>query len=109
MEQIITAQGKQTTQFELGTLTRDIAAPADGTVIEINNLSLARIARLAGAPIDKGAGVYLFKRIGDKVSKGEPLYRIYSQFPADFQFACNFAEKTTGFRLGKAEEQQFTW
>lgn len=109
MDQIIQAQGKQQTQFTLGHLTQDIAAPADGTVIEINNLTMARIARLAGAPMDKGAGVYLLKRIGDKVDKGQPLYRIYSQFPSDFQFACKFAQSDTGFRIGPAEEQQFTW
>jgi len=109
MEQIIAAQGKQDTVFELGHLTRDILSPGDGTVLEINNLVLARIARLAGAPMDKGAGVYLLKRIGDSVTKGEPLYRIYSQFPSDFQFACKFADSESGCRIGAATEQQFTW
>lgn len=109
MEQIIEAQGKQTIQYALGTLTKEIEAQEDGTVVEINNLTMARIARLAGAPMDKGAGVYMLKRIGDRVKKGDPLYRIYSQFPADFQFSCNFAAKNSGFRIGKAEDQQFTW
>lgn len=109
MEQIIEAQGKQTTQYALGDLTKEIEAREGGTVIEINNLTMARIARLAGAPMDKGAGVYMLKRIGDRVKKGDPLYRIYSQFPADFQFACNLADKNSGFRIGKAEDQQFTW
>lgn len=109
MEQIIEAQGKQTVQYDLGNLTREITAQQDGTVVEINNLTMARIARLAGAPMDKGAGVYMLKRIGDSVKQGEPLYRIYSQFPSDFQFSCNFAEKNSGFRIGKAEDQQFTW
>ncbi|MEE2731773.1 MAG: thymidine phosphorylase family protein [Pseudomonadota bacterium] len=109
MEQIIAAQGKQSIQYTLGNLTRDITAATDGTVVEVNNLTLARVARLAGAPMDKGAGVYLLKRIGDRVSQGEPLYRIHSQFPADFQFACHFAEKNSGIRIGRAEEQQFTW
>lgn len=109
MEQIIAAQGKQETQFELGGLTHEVTAQEDGTVVGINNLTMARIARLAGAPLDKGAGVYIFKRIGDTVSKGEPLYRIYSQFPADFQFAKSMAEKDTGYRLGQRAELQFTW
>lgn len=109
MQQIIQAQGKQETQFELGTLTQEILADKDGTVIDINNLIMARIARLAGAPMDKGAGVYLLKRIGDTVTVGEPIYRIYSQFPADFQFACTLAAKQSGYRIGKPEDQQITW
>ena len=109
MEQIIEAQGKQNLRYELGTLTQDVVAPADGTVLGINNLTMARIARLAGAPIDKGAGVYLYKRTGDRVHQGEPLYRIYSQFPADFQFACRLAEKDNGYQVGTAEEQTIPW
>jgi thymidine phosphorylase len=109
MQQIIQAQGKQETQFELGTLTQEILADKDGTVIDINNLIMARIARLAGAPMDKGAGVYLLKRIGDTVTVGEPIYRIYSQFPADFQFACTLAAKQSGYRIGKPEDQQISW
>lgn len=59
--------------------------------------------------MDKGAGVYLLKRVGDPVKQGEPLYRIYSQFEADFQFARNLTDKTNGFRIGKTSELQFTW
>ncbi|AUM11328.1 thymidine phosphorylase family protein [Ketobacter alkanivorans] len=109
MEQLIAAQGKQETVYTLGTQTQDVTAVKDGVVVEINNLTMARIARLAGAPMDKGAGVYLFKRIGDHVKQGEPLYRIYSEFSADFQFACNLANKDNGFRIGQSEELQFTW
>lgn len=109
MEQIIEAQGKQQTAYELGTLTHEVLARENGTVVEINNLTMARIARLAGAPMDKGAGVYLLKRVGDPVKQGEPLYRIYSQFEADFQFARNLTDKTNGFRIGKTSELQFTW
>jgi thymidine phosphorylase len=39
---------------------------------------MSHIARCAGAPKDPEAGMYLFKKIGDKVKKGEPLYTIYA-------------------------------
>jgi thymidine phosphorylase len=52
-----------------------------------SNLQMARIARFAGAPMEKGSGVDLLKKLGDVVSKGEPLYRVYAKYPADFQFA----------------------
>ncbi len=44
----------------------------------IDCLRLNRLARTAGAPIDKGAGVKTFKKIGERVDQGEPLYRIYA-------------------------------
>jgi thymidine phosphorylase len=71
-------------------------ASRDGVVAAIDCLRLARVARLAGAPIDKGAGVDLFKKIGDPVEKGEPLYRIHAAFEADFHFSLKFAAENDG-------------
>jgi thymidine phosphorylase len=59
---------------------------------------MARIARLAGAPMDKGAGVDLYRKVGDSVAEGEPLYAIHAEFESDFAFACDAAE-TTGYTL----------
>ena len=53
-------------------------APRDGVVEAIDCLRLNRLARTAGAPIDKGAGIKVFKKIGDRVEQGEPLYRIHA-------------------------------
>jgi len=104
MNTIIEAQGRQSTRFQLGQLTHDLCSPADGLVVDINNLQLARIARFAGAPMDKGAGVDLFKKLGDKVEQGEPLYRIHAQYPADFNFALALSEQDSGYLIG--EENQ---
>ena len=60
---------------------------------------MAHIARLAGAPMDKGAGVDLYKKVGDSVDKGEALYAIYAEFDADFGFACDAATADSGFTL----------
>ncbi len=104
MNNIINAQGVQSEDFELGRLTHDLLSPSDGVVIDIDNLQLARIARFAGAPMDKGAGVDLFKKLGDKVEKGEPLYRIHAVYPADFKFARSLSERNPGYLVG--EESQ---
>lgn len=109
MNQIIEAQGKQTETFELGELTKDIPAAESGLVVEIDNLILARIARLAGAPMDKGAGVKLMKKLGDKVQAGEPLYRIYAQFPADFEFAIRYAQGHSGYRISNNPLELTSW
>ncbi len=104
MNAIIEAQGRQTQTFVPGGLTCEVAAPENGFVTDIDNLQIARIARLAGAPMDKGAGVDLLKKIGDRVERGEPLYRIHADFPADFRFACTLAEQNIGYVLGTYEQ-----
>ena len=76
-----------------------MVSATDGTVRAIDCYRLSRIARLAGAPMDKGAGIDLLKKIGDSVEAGEPLYRIYSCVESDFQFAKSLAEEDKGFSL----------
>lgn len=51
----------------------------DGIIEIINNKVVAKVARVAGAPKDKGAGVYLNVHGGDKVRKGDILFTIYSE------------------------------
>ena len=96
MERIITAQGKAPKANCLGELTLEIKATKSGAVSAMDCYRLGRIARLAGAPMDKGAGLDLFKKIGDDVKKGEPLYRIHSCFQSDFDFAAQMAEEDNG-------------
>ncbi len=90
MEAIIEAQGRRRDMPSLGSMTYDVKAERGGTVSAIDNYVMNRIARLAGAPLDKGAGIYLYKKVGDRVEEGDALYRLYSQFEADFNFAKDF-------------------
>ena len=96
MERIIDAQGRAASPACPGDLTADILAPRSGHVTAMDCFRIARIARLAGAPIDKGAGLDLFKKMGDRVEKGEPLYRIHSCFSSDFDFAKAMADEDAG-------------
>ncbi len=100
MEDIIDAQGRNTTECPLGHLVQDVPAPRDGYVNSIDCWRLARIARLAGAPMDRGAGIDLFCKIGDKVSAGTPLYRIYACVKSDFDFSSAMAAGDNGFAIG---------
>jgi thymidine phosphorylase len=99
MRRLIEAQGPPPETSAPGPLKQDVAAERDGVVTAIDCLGLARIARLAGAPIDKGAGVDLFKKIGDPVQRGEALYRIHAAFEADFRFASRFAADRSGYTI----------
>jgi len=55
-----------------------VNAPASGYVIEMNNKSLITLARIAGAPHDRGAGILLHAKKGKLTKVGEPLFTIYA-------------------------------
>ncbi len=104
MNDIIAAQGRRQEHLEPGELSFEVCAETSGVVTAIDNFHLARIARMAGAPMDKGAGVDLIKKLGDPVGAGEPLYRVHAQFQQDFDFAHNLCRKATGYRIGQPEQ-----
>ena len=97
MQRIIDAQGPSTCRTNLGTLTADVPATSDGIVTGIDCLRLNRIARTAGAPIDKGAGIKVSKKIGDRVEKGEPLYRIHACDKSEYDLAVAATKKDAGY------------
>lgn len=99
MERIIEAQGRASDAPCAGALTAEIIAPRAGEITAMDCFRIARIARLAGAPMDKGAGIDLFKKIGDRVEKGDPVYRIHSCFASDFAFAKTMAEERAGVTI----------
>jgi thymidine phosphorylase len=72
-------------------LTRSLAAPHSGIVTHINNRKLSRLAKLAGAPDDKAAGVELLARLGDQVTAGMPLVIVHAEAPGELDYALAFA------------------
>jgi AMP phosphorylase len=57
----------------------DYHADKSGVVLWINNTSLVEIARMAGTPKDRGAGICLYKKLGETVKKGEKLFTVYAE------------------------------
>ena len=109
MEAIIAAQGPQAESPIIGALNYEVCAERAGVVVEIDNFHLAKVARLAGAPIDKGAGVDLLKKLGDVVAEGEALYRVHAEYKSDYNFARTLTEKGSGYRIGEAAEVSKTY
>lgn len=99
MQLIMQAQGASPCGDGLGALTFDVGASATGTVSEIDCLRLNRLARMAGAPIDKGCGIFVLKKIGEAVEAGEPVYRLYSTESAQFDLAVASARAESGYRI----------
>ncbi|MBN1540264.1 MAG: thymidine phosphorylase [Candidatus Thermoplasmatota archaeon] len=55
----------------------DIRAPREGSITDFDNRVLKKVARLAGAPMNAGSGIDLYKRSGSQVSRGELILNIH--------------------------------
>ena len=108
MNAIIEAQGSRSfdpNAPRLGALSFEVRADASGVVAGIDNVQIARIARLAGAPKVPGAGLDLLRKLGHAVAAGDLLYRVHADFPADLEFARQACERASGFTIGGADAQ----
>ena len=66
----------------------EILSTSSGYVHTIDNKDLVQIARAAGAPGDKGAGLLILKKKGQRVEKGDVIMEIY----ADVESKCQRAK-----------------
>jgi putative thymidine phosphorylase len=82
--------------LELCAIKHVYAAPKAGTIRCMDNVSLSRIARMAGAPRDACTGIYLHKHCGDKVRKGEPIFTIYSASREKLSYALELLDELDG-------------
>ncbi|MEY2115194.1 MULTISPECIES: thymidine phosphorylase family protein [Rhodanobacter] len=79
--------------------TADVAAGADGRIAAIDNRRLARIAKLAGAPVSAAAGLETAWRVGDLVARGQPLFTVHAQSRGELAYALEYAASTTPFDI----------
>jgi AMP phosphorylase len=96
MSEIIKAQGgKDITPDDLkvGKFKFEYKAWKNGVLASINNMAISKIARVAGAPDDKGAGIYLNKHVGDEVKKNDTLYTLYAHNNIELNFAKQYLKK----------------
>ncbi|MCC6465622.1 MAG: thymidine phosphorylase family protein [Planctomycetes bacterium] len=91
-EAIVDAQGRRARPPEVGAYSFEIKAGRAGTVQRMDNFSIARLAKLAGAPVSKGAGVEVLRKLGEPVKTGEPVLRVHSATPAERRLAEQYAE-----------------
>ena len=90
-ERLRTIQGG----VDLPPLTKPLIVTASrrGVVKEIDLQVLNEICHRAGAPFDHGAGVYLFKTVGEAVAVGDALCAIYSSSPLRRRQALSKADQ----------------
>lgn len=99
MKEIINAQGKQKVECCLPKYLWEVRAEKKGLINEIDNVGICKVARLAGAPIDKEAGIYLHKKAGQRVKKGEALYTIYAKSDFKLDLAKKLAKEIKTYSI----------
>lgn len=83
LQQIMDAQGgnanMKLSDLPIGCKKAEIRSNISGRVGWINNRAIVEIARTAGTPKDVGSGIYLHKKTGDKIKRGDVLFEIYAE------------------------------
>jgi thymidine phosphorylase len=82
---------------------RPLVAERAGRVNEIDNRKIAKLAKLAGAPEGKAAGVELHVRLGSMVSAGEHLCTVHAEAPGELGYALHYASANP--EMIRVEEQ----
>ena len=82
-----------------------VTTESTGRVYHIDNKMISKIARAAGAPNDKAAGVLLKCERGDKLHAGDPLFEIHSDSEAKLDFAIKALE---GWEVVEFEKTVFS-
>lgn len=88
-QSICEAQGGMR-QIPVAPFTHAILSPKSGPIIAIDNRQIALVAKLAGAPNNKVAGVDLHRRIGNSVKKGDLLFTIHAESKGELHYALSY-------------------
>ncbi len=95
--EIIDAQGGdgsvRASDIPVGEYTEVIRSDGEGYVIGISNHALVKIAREAGSPKDKGAGIVLHVSKGEKVRRGDVLMEIHAESEYRLEQAVKLANQ----------------
>ena len=75
---------------------QQIHARKDGILSFIDNRRLARLAKLAGAPSAKAAGVDLHVSLGQMLSAGMPLCTLHADAEGELAYALAYADANPG-------------
>jgi len=94
--EIIAMQGGnskvKSSDLPIGQCVHKVIAQKTGRISHVDNKMISNVARAAGAPLDRGAGVYLHCEMGDKVVAGDTLFEIYAESESKLDFALKALE-----------------
>ena len=98
-KEIIKAQSGSLRKIRLAKYNQEILAEKSGRIYEIVNSDISNLARLAGSPEDKAAGIYLFHHVGAHVKKGQQLFMICSESQPRLKQAMEFYKKAKPIKI----------
>ena len=110
LRDIISAQGGNPDvnpdDIPVGDQRIEITSTQAGRVLWMSTDSIVQIARAAGAPKEKGAGVLLKAKLGEAVKKDGLLFEIYAERTSKLESALELAQRLKPVVLSKKAEEQ---
>ena len=105
MQKIIKAQNGRNPDIRSEDLkpwifTKEILADCDGKIKKVDLHNVNHIARRLGCPAIDEAGIYISKRLGDKVKKWDVLFTMYSTSEAKIDLALQQNEEKPAMIIG---------
>jgi AMP phosphorylase len=108
LREIIKAQGGDSRirpeDIPTGRYKFDVLSDKKGFTLWIDNNSIIEIAKAAGAPKDKGAGIVLHKKLGDPVKEKDAILTIYSEKQRKLERARSFLAEMSPIGIGDRRE-----
>jgi len=93
MQEIIQEQGGNPSidseDLKPGRYSLRLKASKTGTIKKLNSKNITIIVKILGAPRQKGAGIFLDKKIGEVVEKGDTVITLYSENEHNLQKGKN--------------------
>lgn len=110
MREIIAAQGGNAEikpeDLSVGPKSTVVRSKEAGKVLWLSTDAIVRIARMAGAPKEKGAGVILHAKLGATVRKDDILLEIYAERSSRLSAALELTKQLSPIVLSKKPEEK---
>ena len=94
MKQLIRTQGGfpdiLPEDITVGPYVAEMRAETQGIISEVNNKHINSIAKIAGCPASKSAGIEIEYKIGHKVQQGDAILKIYAPTQSQLDKAIEF-------------------
>jgi len=68
-----------------------LLAMRDGQVVRMDNRKLGRLAKLAGAPYSKAAGLEIHAKLGQIIAAGDPICIVHAESRGELDYALEYA------------------
>lgn len=99
-EEIIKSQNGKIEELEPGKHKKEVYAGKSGKIKNIDNELVNLVARNAGCPADKKAGICLAVEKGEEVKKNQKLFTIFAESKSRIETARDFCDKHNPVEIG---------